>query len=465
MRQVMGWAARTRFARLAAASLAIGALAAPSAAGQTPGSFAPTGDMTVPRVNAVAAPLADGRVLVAGGVDPTQLDALTVLRSAEIFDPATGTFSPTGSMAIPRSGAAAAPLPDGRVLIAGGVDGVQGGNRTEVRSAEIFDPATGTFSPTGDMSVVREDPAAAPLPDGRVLVAGGQYYDRGSYLEKYLDSAEIFDPRTGTFSPTGSMTHPRSGAIAAAPLPDGGVLVAGGGWPFGHTAEIFDAATGEFAPTGDMTADRRTGAAAPLPDGRVLVVGGDGASWGYSAEVFDPVTGSFASTANTTTPRYDPVAAPLADGRVLVAGDPVGHGSRALEKPRSAELYTPDLSYRLRGTKLKVTVGVAGILTASAAKARPRASAAVKPRPSLRKTRRKGSSGQISLKLKPKGKAMRTLQRTGKLKIRVRLSFVPKRVWGKCVTRFSPCYSSNYAIHETRTLRLRVKKRTRSPHR
>ena len=65
----------------------------------------------------------------------------------------------------------------------------------------------------------------------------------------------------------------------------------------------------------------------------------------------------------------------------------------------------------------------------------------------------------ISLKLTPTGKARRTLERKGKVKVRVRLSFVPKRVTGKCVTRFSPCYSASYAIHETVRLRLKGKKR------
>jgi hypothetical protein len=469
LRGVAGSTLGVRFARLVAASLAIGAFTPSSSAGQAAGTFAPTGDMKVARAGAAAAPLADGRVLVAGGGgDVTQLDAsparpdiVALAKSAEIFDPATGTFSLTGSMTIPRSNAAAAPLPDGRVLIAGGDTVGPGGYPTEVKGAEIYDPATGTFSPTGDMSVVREGPAAAPLPDGRVLVAGGQYYDPASSLEKYLDSAEIFDPRTGTFSPTGSMTQRRSGAAAAAPLPNGGVLIAGGGFPVHrNSAEIYDTASGTFAPTGDMTADRLTGDGAPLPDGRVLMVGGDGATWGYSAEVFDPVTGTFSLTGSTTTRRYSNTAAPLADGRVLVAGDVIGFGPTALHDPFSAELYTPDLSYRLTGTKLTVTVGVAGTLSAAGAKARPRVSAAAgKSRRLLKPTRKKGGSGRISLKLTPTHSAKRRFVRTGKLKVRVRLRFVPERVKGACVTRSSPCYSSDYAITETRTLTLRTKKR------
>jgi hypothetical protein len=416
--------------------------------------------MTVPRVDAVAAPLADGRVLVAGGVDPTQGHRWAVVSSAEIYDPATGSFSPTGSMSTPRGYAAAAPLPDGRVLVAGGWDGWE--LEDAVRTAEIYDPATGTFAPTGDMAAARYGPVAAPLPDGRVLVAGGEYFDLGSLLLKSLQSAEIYDPATGTFAPTGSMTVPRAGAAAAAPLPDGGVLVAGGAGPLPlASAEIFDAATGTFRATGGMSVERASAAAAPLPDGRALVVGGGCDPFcGITNEIFDPVTGTFALTATTTTARIASAAAPLSDGRVLVAGGTGVIGPTALESMRSAELYTPDLSYRLAGKKLTASVAVPGTLTVAAATPRPRASAAArKPRPSLRRTSRNGGPRPISLKLIPTRKGRHTLERTGRLKVRVRLSFVPRRVKGECVTQFSPCYSSSYAIRETATLRLKAKKR------
>jgi hypothetical protein len=152
--------------------LAIAGLGAQSASALVPGSFSPTGSMTVPRFGAAAAPLPDGRVLVAGGtsgIAPHFVD----LRSAEIFHPATGSFAPTGSMTVERSGAAASRLPDGRVLVAGG--GSVAVLSPDLQSAEIFDPATGSFSPTGSMTVPRFGAAAAPLPDGRVLVAGGHH--------------------------------------------------------------------------------------------------------------------------------------------------------------------------------------------------------------------------------------------------------------------------------------------------
>jgi Kelch motif len=449
-------ALRTRLTGLAAAFLVIGAHGAQSAEGHVQGSFAPTGDMTVARSGAAGAPLADGRVLVAGGVDPTNLNVRVILDSAEIFDPAAGTFSLTGSMTTPRVGAAAAPLPDGGVLVAGG-DGIQ--STGALKTAEIFDPSTGTFTPTGDMTVPRSLPAAAPLPDGRVLVAGGVYYDSAALLAKRLQSAEIFDPATGTFSPTGSMTVPRSGA-AGAPLPHGRALVVGGAFDSPLSAEIFDATTGKFAPTPDMTRVGLSAAGAPLPDGRVLLAGG-GPS-GQGGLIFDPVTATFASTDYMTTKRYGAAAAPLADGRVLVAGTSlVSFGPKALDATRSAELFSPVLSYRLTGTKLAVSVAVAGKLIVAAAKSGPGASgAAGKSRPSLKPTRKKGGPPRsISLKLTPVGRAKRTLEHRGRLKVRVRLDFVPKPVKGNCVTEVSPCFSSDYAISQIVTLTLKAKKR------
>jgi hypothetical protein len=385
----------------------------------------------------------------------------------------SGAFSPTGSMSVARGGAVAAPLPDGRVLVAGGFYNdpnapavlnctsmycFNAGNVAQQR-AEIFDPATGSFAPTGSMTVRRLAAVAAPLPDGRVLVAGGTDYDGSVWPGVDLQSAEIFDPATGTFSPTGSMTVPRSGA-AGAPLPHGRALVVGGAFDSPLSAEIFDATTGKFAPTPDMTRVGLSAAGAPLPDGRVLLAGG-GPS-GQGGLIFDPVTATFASTDYMTTKRYGAAAAPLADGRVLVAGTSlVSFGPKALDATRSAELFSPVLSYRLTGTKLAVSVAVAGKLIVAAAKSGPGASgAAGKSRPSLKPTRKKGGPPRsISLKLTPVGRAKRTLEHRGRLKVRVRLDFVPKPVKGNCVTEVSPCFSSDYAISQIVTLTLKAKKR------
>jgi hypothetical protein len=410
-------------------------------ASATPGSFAPTGSMTTPRTGAAAAPLPNGGALVAGGIQqcfcgPYYSD----LDSAEIFN--AGRFSSTGSMSVDRVGPVAAPLLDGRVLVAGGYDSDRDlgglGNVTTLQSAEIFDPATGSFAPTGSMTTPRTGAAAAPLPDGRVLVAGGSYFDRNATNSNVeLRSGEIFDPATGSFTPTGSMSVARVQA-AAAPLPGGRVLVAGGSNLAPRSAEIFDPATGSFSPTGNMTIGLG-GPAAPLPDGRVL----------FSGEIFDPVSGTFARTGAIILGRFRPAAASLADGRVLIAGGDGlfdSGGYQLTGSLNSAELFTPGLSFQLRGRKLTAAVAVAGTLTVAGRR--------------LKSTGTSGGPGQIAVKLKPTAKGKRRLNHKGKLKVRARLGFAPAPVRGECVTLTGPCYSSSgYAISDTATLMLRTKKR------
>ncbi|HEX5821159.1 MAG TPA: kelch repeat-containing protein, partial [Solirubrobacterales bacterium] len=147
--------------RLAAGlALALGLLVPQAALGAGAGSFGPTGSMGAARYAAVAAPLKDGRVLVAGGYyDDGGGDHY--LASAEVFNPATNAFTPVGDMGIARVRSAAAPLPDGRVLVAGGNDGA-----TRLSSAEVFNPATNVFTPVADMETDRARAAAAPLPGG-----------------------------------------------------------------------------------------------------------------------------------------------------------------------------------------------------------------------------------------------------------------------------------------------------------
>jgi hypothetical protein len=298
---------------------------APAASATGEGFFSPTGSLSAPRVNAAAALLPDGRVLVVGGSSSGT--------SAEVFDPATNTFSSAGigSMSVPRRGAVAAPLPDGRVLVAGGC--CTAWPYDPLSSAEVFDPATNTFSSAGigSMTTRREGAVAAPLPDGRVLVAGGFYYNSTSALS----SAEVFDPATNTFSSAGigSMSIWRAKA-AAARLPDARVLVVGGASGTSDnklsSAEVFDPATDTFSAVGigSMSRPRFAPVAAALPDGRVLVAGGNTGFDMYpctlsSAEVFDPTTSSFSSAASMSVPRHGAVAASLTDG-VLVAGGSYG---------------------------------------------------------------------------------------------------------------------------------------------
>jgi len=231
--------------------------------------------------------LADGRVLVAGsGMFPST--------AAEVFDPATGTFSAVGSMGRPRSaGVTATRLLDGRVLVVGGGPDVGA-------AAELFDPATGTFSPTGDMVTARGGfHSATLLPDGRVLLVGGLVPNAEDPQSSFVATtrAEIYDPATGTFSAVGSM-HAARLMHAASILPDGTVLIAGGahdvreGPPASVAdAEIFDPATGTFRPTDDLDRPRLMPVTTPVGD-RVLVLGdldpsGDDQHTGRTTEWFE----------------------------------------------------------------------------------------------------------------------------------------------------------------------------------
>jgi probable HAF family extracellular repeat protein len=191
------------------------------------GLFSPTGSMSTPRETPTATLLPDGRVLIAGGDNGTT----TATASAEIYDPDTGKFSANGSMSTARTEHTATLLPpstvrpNGKVLIAGG-DGSPNGGPPFFASAELYDPGTGTFSPTGSLITGRWLHTATLLPayelrpHGKVLIAGGQ-------AASVLASAELYDPDTGKFSPTGSLSTPRRQHTATL-LPNGGVLVAAG---------------------------------------------------------------------------------------------------------------------------------------------------------------------------------------------------------------------------------------------
>jgi Galactose oxidase, central domain len=157
---------------------------------QAQGTFTGTGSMTTGRAGHGAVLLRDGKVLVVGGwgYDGRQGGALD---SAELYDPSTGKFTPTGSMMTPRWGPTATLLTDGRVLVAGGL---------RHNSAELYDPSTGTFSPTGDMTSMRHGHAAILLQNGKVLIAGGLSFPINR--DDGIASAELYDPSTGTFTAT-----------------------------------------------------------------------------------------------------------------------------------------------------------------------------------------------------------------------------------------------------------------------
>jgi Galactose oxidase, central domain/Kelch motif len=299
-------------------------------------TFSPTGSMAAARGLDTATLLSDGRVLIAGGGPASWVHPGPYLASAELYDPKTGTFSPTGSMTTTREAQTATRLNDGRVLIAGGIDVGQ----HAVASAELYDPKAGTFSPTGSMTTARAFHTATLLSDGRVLIVGGNAGIWG-FTGAIRASAEIYNPKTGTFSVTGPMTSARAWHTATL-LSDGRVLMTGGvnaGVQLA-SAELYDPKTGTFTPTGSMKDARVYQTAALLSDGRVLVAGG-GADYTNgiflaSAELYDPKTGTFRVTGSMIEARTYQTASVLADGRVLVTG---GYGAQA--PLASAELYEP----------------------------------------------------------------------------------------------------------------------------
>ncbi len=313
----------------------------------TTGTFSPTGPMSTRRYGATATVLSDGRVLIAGGwsEDP---DA-PVLASAELYDEATGMFAATGSMTTPRVGNSATLLPGGRVLIAGGQ--IESNNVfSAIATAELFDPSTGTFSPTGAMTAARFNHTATMLRDGHVLVAGGggptgvgSASSVGSAPS--LASAELYDTATGKFTATGSMVGARFWHTATV-LADGHVLIAGGndGTKPLASAELYDPAAATFSATGSLAAPRYLQTATQLADGPVLIVGGFADNVGSlaSAELYQPNSATFTPAGSMSDSRVEHTATLLRDGRVLiVAGGSSDEGLDDAARLATAELYQP----------------------------------------------------------------------------------------------------------------------------
>ena len=294
------------------------------------GGFSLSGSLGDARVAHTATLLTDGRVLVVGGGQgPDLIDGFWVVSGAELFDPATASFASAGISA--HDFHTATLLLSGQVLIAGGESPVF----TPTAAADLYDPIAGSFQQTGNMVMATEQHTATLLQDGRVLIAGGAG-PNGFNWESLL-FAEIYDPATGTFSVTGSLNEPRFGHTATL-LSDGRVLVTGG-WSTSSlrevaSAEIYDPVTGLFTYTGSMNVPRSAHTATLLVNGQVLMSGGSSNS--TIAEVYDPATGLFQTVSNMTIPRIWHSATRLADGTVLIAGGWVFPGSFS-----SAEIYNP----------------------------------------------------------------------------------------------------------------------------
>jgi hypothetical protein len=313
-------------------------------------TFSTTGSMAEPLICQTATPLQNSMILIVGGTNGNYFQSgANATKDAEIYDPnqAALDFGPTGSLNVARGcGSTATLLNDGTVLITGG-----SGNTT----AEIYIPSSGNFSlytppssthpqglKIGPMNAVRYHATATLLQDGTVLIAGGDIGDNAG-----LTSAEIYNPATGTFTATtGSMSTRRTTQTATL-LSNGTVLIAGGqgnysGQVAWNTAETYNPSTQKFTLVGNMTTTRCQHTATLLTDGTVLLAGGQNTSGTTlsSAEIYTPSSSSFASTGTMTSSRIEHTATPLADGTVLIAGGfgSCGSGSNACI---TAEVYTP----------------------------------------------------------------------------------------------------------------------------
>lgn len=272
------------------------------------GAFQATGNGTLGRLGHTATLLPDGNVLILGALDATGAS------SAELYNPATGTFSAVAeSLTAARSGHTATLLPNGNVLIIGG----------EQASAELYLAGSSaqrtSFENGPTMTTGRTEHTETTLNDGRVLFAGGELFSLG-----VTQSAEIFDEATQSFADGGAMQVVRRRHTATL-LQDGRVLLTGGsdGTTPLSSAELWSAtgSSGTFTMAAALSTARENHTATVMADGRVLITGGTNASGGLaSAEIFDPASDAFSQPIPMLAPMSGHEATLLRSGKVLVLG-------------------------------------------------------------------------------------------------------------------------------------------------
>jgi N-acetylneuraminic acid mutarotase len=328
---------RSAIPGLAVASLVGGIVTAAHAAPR--GTWTPTGSVHVARDGQTATLLSNGVVVVAGG----ETNGPGVTRSTEFFDPTKGAWRITGNLNQARASAGAALLRSGVILIAGGCTGNCLGASTN--SAELYNPTTGMWSTTGAMGTVRVNFGLVLLGSGKVLAVGGCTGQNSNGCTGVTATAELFDPVSHTWQPTGSL-HFARGSMNATLLRNGQVLVAGGINSANNplpSAELYNPRTGTWRLTGSLNVARDEHTATLLSNGQVLVAGGENAQSvsTTSAELYNPATGKWTTTGNLATGRLEHAAVLLANGNVLVSGGSKVNAAGTALALATAELYIP----------------------------------------------------------------------------------------------------------------------------
>jgi N-acetylneuraminic acid mutarotase len=298
------------------------------------GTWALTGSLHVARADFTATLLQNGQVLVVGGRDTSY----TPLASAELYNPSKGTWTSTGSLHTARYYHTATLLANGQVLVAGGywVDGSY--TPVPLTSAELYNPATGRWTLTGSLHAARVQHTATLLQNGQVLVAAG-YNENIS--PPFLASAELYNPSTGAWTTTGSL-HAARIYHTMTLLATGQVLVTGGYNVTSSTinilasAELYNPTKGSWTLTSRMHAARTGHTATLLTTGQVLVAAGENNTQLTSAELYNPATGSWTLTGSLHAARVQHTATLLQNGQVLVAG-----GQNGTTFLTAAERYNP----------------------------------------------------------------------------------------------------------------------------
>jgi N-acetylneuraminic acid mutarotase len=301
-----------------------------------PGTWGLTGSMAEPREYFPAVVLTNGKVLVSGGLSTGS----TVLAGAELYDPTSGTWSSAGFLSVARYAHTATLLANGNVLVAGGC--TTSACTPDTAVSEIYDPASNSWSTTGSLNTARDSHTAVRLKSGKVLAIGGS---AGT-------SCELYDPSNGTWSSVASLTTTRH-SQATSVLPDGKVLVTGGTvsrYPI-SSAEVYDPAVNTWTLTGSMTIGRYGHTATLLGDGTVLVAGGWGqpiscgkACTGFiqtaKTDIYNEATGTFTAAAPLPRAVANHSTTLLSSGRALTSGGD-GYLAYCCYVVNNAEFFTP----------------------------------------------------------------------------------------------------------------------------